>query len=173
MRASGAGNDPVANIAEEAPHPRVVFLSNPAIHSDHLPDWINWLEADGSPAIFCVGAPDSPAPASVHPLARRRIDLLAIEQNAWVLAARDRRCIVVSTRTELDWAMKNGQISVWAPSKSVLDLAEGASAPLEDISLAGWFSVQLEASEFLAIGSDVPDGIKLPARSIELDQALT
>ncbi|HBT02396.1 MAG TPA: diguanylate cyclase, partial [Citreicella sp.] len=57
-----------------------------------------------------------PRPQAGHPLAQRRVDLLAIEQNGWRLAARDPRAKVVATRTELDWAMRNGQISLWAPS---------------------------------------------------------
>jgi dihydroneopterin aldolase len=91
-------------------------------------------------------------------LAQRRIDLLAIEQNAWVLAGRDRRCIVVGTRTELDWAMRHGQISVWAPSKIVLDAVDGPSAsPRDAAALAAWFAVQMGALEMVVVGAAPPE----------------
>ena len=74
-----------------------------------------------------------------HKPTQRRIDLLAIEQNAWVLAARDPRCVVVATRTEIDWAMKHGQMMVWAPSKLVLDAVDGPQAR-DPVALALWLA---------------------------------
>lgn len=148
---------PGAPADDDRPHPRLVYLSNAAIAAPHLPGWIDQLKARARPLILCVGASDLPAPQSGHALTQRRIDLLAIEQNAWVLAARDSRCVVVSTRTELDWAMKNGQISVWAPSKVVLDAVDGPSAhPSDAVALAAWFAGQFEAGEMLVIGADLP-----------------
>ena len=73
--------------------------------------------------VFALRSPRRPNPIGITV-----VKLLAIEQNAWILASRDRRCMVVGTRTELDWAMKNGQICVWAPSKIVLDAVDGPSA---------------------------------------------
>lgn len=132
------------------PHPRVVFLTNAQIAAPDLSARIDGLAADGTPLILCVGAADAPAPRSAQALAQRRIDLLAIEQNAWVLAGRDRRCIVVGTRTELDWAMRNGQISVWAPSKIVLDAVDGPSAsPRDAQALVAWFAAQMGAAELV------------------------
>lgn len=156
VRAKGevarAGQDHV-----QVPHPRVVFLSNTAIAAPQLGEWIDALAADPAPLILCVGAADFPAPASPVALAQRRIDLLAIEQNAWVLAGRDKRCLVVETRTEIDWAMKNGQITVWAPSKIVLDTVDGAAASLRDgLSLAGWFADEMEAAELVVVGAQAP-----------------
>jgi dihydroneopterin aldolase len=60
--------------------------------------------------ILTVGLPDLPRPVTGHKPTQRRVDLLAIEQNAWTLAARDPRCVVVATRTEIDWAIRRGQI---------------------------------------------------------------
>ena len=152
---------------DEAPHPRVVYLSNAAIADPDLSSTIDALQMAGAPVIFCVGSPDQPGPTSRAPLAQRRIDLLAIEQNGWVLAGLDRRCVVVETRTELDWAMKNGQISVWAPSKIVLDAVEGpATQPRDAVALAAWFSGQLDACEMLVIGETPPSDAPVPLRSI-------
>lgn len=154
-----AGQDHV-----EAPHPRVVYLSNAAVSSPHLSAWIDQLAAMDAPLIICVGPSDVPAPQAGNALAQRRIDLLAIEQNAWMLASRDRRCMVVGTRTELDWAMKNDQICVWAPSKIVLDAVDGPSAsPRDAVALVAWFAEDITAKELLVIGADAPQ-TRLPVR---------
>lgn len=156
---------------EDHPHPRLVFLSNAAIASPHLTGWIDQLEADGRPLILCVGAPDAPAPQSGHVMTQRRIDLLAIEQNAWMLAARDARCVVVATRTELDWAMKHGQISVWAPSKIVLDAVDGPSAHRADaVALAAWFAAHFEAEEMMVFGADLPENPGVPLRRVSVER---
>ncbi|NHX27229.1 dihydroneopterin aldolase, partial [Escherichia coli] len=68
------------------PHPVVLFLSNAAIQAPDLPRWLDKLQQGEQPIILCVGPADLPAPQSAVGPAQRRIDLLAIEQNAWVLA---------------------------------------------------------------------------------------
>ena len=137
--------------------PRVVFLSNAAIWSDRLSGWIDALQDRQGPPVLCVGPHEGAVPETGHRMTQRRIDLLAIEQNAWVLAARDHRCVVVSSRTELDWAMRNGQISVWAPSKIVLDALEAPPVQAEDpVALVQWFARTFGAREMLVIGADLP-----------------
>ena len=155
---------PVAPHADTTPHPHVVFLTNGAIHSPNLGRWLDQLEQRAEPVILCVGLSDTPAPQTGHRMTQRRVDLLAIEQNAWVLAGRDDRCVVVNTRTELDWAMKNGQISVWAPSKIVLDAVDGpTTGPDDPVALAAWFSGHIEASDLLLIGETPPaSGANVP-----------
>jgi len=158
----------VEQLSDERPHPRVVYLSNSAIASDHLTGWIDWLAAAGAPVVLCVGLPDIDRPRAAHPLAQRRVDLLAIEQNGWVLAARDPRCVVVGTRTELDWGMKHDQISLWAPSKIVLDAVEGPKSRQRDsVALAAWLAEQLEAKELLVIGEALPQAGRVPARAVD------
>ncbi|MDU9004881.1 dihydroneopterin aldolase [Sedimentitalea todarodis] len=155
---------------DDRPHPRLTYLSNRAIASDNLSGWIDQLAGGDRPLVLCVGAHEQPRPMTGHKMTQRRIDLLAIEQNAWALAARDLRCKVVATRTELDWAMKNGQISVWAPSKIVLDAVDGPSAaPSDSVALAAWFAATFAADEMLVIGSDLPkdSGVSLRAVSVE------
>src|SRR6056297_3712166 len=142
-----------------APHPHVVYLTNPAITSPNLARWLDQLQARAEPVILCVGHADAPAPRTGHRMTQRRVDLLALEQNAWVLAGRDDRCVVVGTRTELDWAMKNGQISVWAPSKIVLDAVDGPeTGPDDPVALATWFAGHMDASDLLLIGATPPEG---------------
>ena len=160
------GARPAAQDHVATPHPRVVYLSNDAIADPGLSGWIDTLVAAGDPLIFCVGPGALPAPQTGHRMTQRRVDLLAIEQNAWVLAARDLRCKVVETRTELDWAMKNGQICVWAPSKIVLDAVDGPSARSADAgALAGWFAGEMHASALLVVGAAAPDAT-VPVRCV-------
>ena len=153
------------------PHPAVIYLSNDAVTSPKLGALIDGLRANDQPLVFCVGLPETTAPVSRISAAQRRIDLLAIEQNAWVLAGRDARCVVVDTRTELDWAMKNGQISVWAPSKIVLDAVDGPSVgPSDTLGLAVWFAQQMHAAEIVTIGVTPPEVAEMPIRSIPLPE---
>jgi dihydroneopterin aldolase len=164
---------PPPEVAPEATDPpELVFLSNQAIGSEHLKGWLDQLHAQGLPLVLCVGASDVPAPQVPHKMAQRRIALLAIEQNAWVLAARDDRCVVVETRTELDWAMKNGQTCVWAPSKIVLDSVDTPSAqPRDAVALAAWFASTFEAREMLVIGADLPAEASVPLRAVSANNA--
>lgn len=173
VRSRKAHLAPIAELEEDAaPHPRVVFVSNAAIESPLLGGWIDQLEAQGAPLIFCVGGSDVAAPQTGHKMTQRRVDLLSIEQNAWRLAARDDRCVVVDTRTELDWAMKNGQICVWAPSKIVLDAVEGPSTETTDgLELCQWFANEMDGLQLCVIGEDAQEAGDVPVRGIALDQA--
>jgi len=147
-------------LKDGALHPLVVFLSNAAIARGDLAALLDRLEARGAPVILCVGRPTTPVPQARHAMPQRRIDLLAIEQNAWILASRDERCVVVDSRTELDWAMKHGRISVWAPSKLVLDSVEGPG-PGPDArageGLALWLARSFEAEGMLFFGGAAPE----------------
>lgn len=161
-----------AQTHQEAPHPCVVYLSNDAIASDNLKGWIDHFAALDAPLILCVGAGPLPVPTTDHAMTQRRIDLLAIEQNAWTLAAKDHRCKVVETRTELDWAMKNGQICIWAPSKIVLDAVDGPSAsPRDARALVSWFATEITAAELCVIGDAAPDAT-VPTREIAIGETL-
>ncbi|MEO6299752.1 MAG: diguanylate cyclase, partial [Paracoccaceae bacterium] len=106
-----------------------------------------------------VGLPDSARPQTGHKPTQRRVDLLAIEQNAWMLAARDARCVVMATRTEIDWAVKRGQMMVWAPGKMVMDAVDGPQSR-DPVALALWLA-ELMAAARLVVHGDVA----LPAGS--------
>ena len=138
---------------DQTPHPLVVYLSNEVLHGENLPEWLDVIAGHETPAVICVEKAVEAAPHARHPMADRRIGLLAIEQNAWVLAGMDKRCVVVDSRTEMDWAMKHGQLSVWAPSKIVLDAVEQPEADAETPeALAMWFAEQFSASKLVIVG---------------------
>ena len=143
-------------------HPTVVYLDNAAIAAGDLAGRLDALQALGVPVILTVGLPDMARPATGHRPTQRRIDLLAIEQNAWVLAARDPRCVVVATRTEIDWAMRHGKMVVWAPSKLVLDAVDGVTGS-DPVALALWLAETLAAQRFVIHGTvTVPAGSRVP-----------
>ena len=143
-------------------HPIVVYLDNAAIAAGDLAGRLDALQALGVPVILTVGLPDMARPATGHRPTQRRIDLLAIEQNAWVLAARDPRCVVVATRTEIDWAMRHGKMVVWAPSKLVLDAVDGVTGS-DPVALALWLAETLAAQRFVIHGTvTVPAGSRVP-----------
>ncbi|MBV1867144.1 MAG: dihydroneopterin aldolase [Marinosulfonomonas sp.] len=157
---------------DPAPHPLIVHLSNAAIGSANLSGWLDQLEATGRPVIFSVETADLAAPVSASGAAQRRIELLAIEQNAWVLAGQDKRCVVMRSRTELDWAARNEQMSVWAPSKIVLDSRDvPTSDTAGELALVSWFCGAIGGSELIVIGARAPDGLQIPTRSVPVDQA--
>jgi 7,8-dihydroneopterin aldolase/epimerase/oxygenase len=148
----------------EAVHPLVVFLDQAAIHAPDLSLRLDALQEDGLPLILTVGFPDLPRPLTGHKPTQRRVDLLAIEQNAWTLAAGDARCVVVATRTEIDWAMKRGQMVVWAPSKLVLDAVDGPKGA-DPVGLALWLAETLSATALVVHGEvAVPAGSRVPVR---------
>ncbi|MEM9394775.1 MAG: dihydroneopterin aldolase [Pseudomonadota bacterium] len=139
-------------VPDAPPRPRLVFLQEIGLHDHALPSYLDRLEQMGAPVILCVGPVPRPAPHSAARPAQRRIDLLSIEQNAWVLAGRDPRCVVVSTRAEIDWALRHGQTTVWAPSKLVLDAADGPTpAPDHPRALMRWLGQRLDAAELLEL----------------------
>jgi 7,8-dihydroneopterin aldolase/epimerase/oxygenase len=140
-----------ASADDAAPRPRVAFVAPAAMAQ--LADWLAALSTQ-TPLILAVGGIGLPLPQAATPEAQRRIDLLALEQAAWALASQDGRCYVVATRTELDWAQKNGQISVWAPSRMVMDAVNGPQG--DGLALAVWLAEQLQAVELVVIGASAP-----------------
>lgn len=141
----------------EMPAPLVFFLGLEAMTSPRLRAWLDGIEALGQPAILCAARGEAERPAVPIALAQQRIDLLHLEQSAWVLAARDRRCVVVDSRSELDWASRKGRISVWAPSKMVLDATHPPASEAPD-ALALWLAGEFGASEIVFVGATAPEG---------------
>ena len=147
---------------EAAVHPLVVHLDNAAIAGGNLTARLERLLARGAPLILTVGLPDATRPQTGHRPTQRRIDLLAIEQNAWTLAARDARCVVVATRTEIDWAIKRGQSVVWAPSKMVLDAVDGPKSA-DAVALSLWLAEEMAAQGLIVHGNvALPAGSRVP-----------
>tara|TARA_B100000242_G_scaffold106896_1_gene74139 strand:- start:1047 stop:1964 length:918 start_codon:yes stop_codon:yes gene_type:complete len=149
--------------------PKIYVLSNDAFGSLQVKNSIDELERSGQSAILCVGLPTENYSKVVQTQVQRRIDLLAIEQNAWKLAASDKRCVVVGTKTELDWAVKNGQISVWAPAKMLLDSKNLPNFDLGKIlPLSEWLANQFGAQYLTLIGDIQNTGCSIKIETIPL-----
>jgi dihydroneopterin aldolase len=119
---SRSGDAPAAQGAEP-PAPRLACLSPEA---DPVPVVDRW---GGEPLLLVPLRPAAPVPRAATAASQRRVDLLALDQAAWVLAARDGRLTVAATRTELDWALRRNHPAVWAPSKIALDSPWRAGGP--------------------------------------------
>lgn len=134
---------------------RVLVLGSDLLEVPRLPDLIDWL-ADGQGAVLCADAVLA-APVVAQAQAQRQIDLLAMGQAAWKLAGRDPRCTVVDSRTEMDWALRDGKLAVWAPAKMVTDAGENTPPDAADLAtLALWLAEQLGAPRLELVGDVVP-----------------
>ena len=149
--------------------PKIIVLSNKAFESVELKNCIDELERLGRSAIFCVGLPSENYSKVTQKQVQRRIDLLAIEQNAWKLAAYDKRCVVVETKTELDWAIKNSQISVWAPAKMLLDAKNLPNFDLQNpLPLSEWLANEFGAQYLTWIGDITNTNCSIKIETIPL-----
>ncbi|MDI3335221.1 dihydroneopterin aldolase [Defluviimonas aestuarii] len=117
------------------------------------------------PAVVVPPLPEK-RPVAATGVAQLRIDLLSMEQAAWGMAADDTALTVVATRTELDWALKQGQVVVWAPSKLVLD-TPGAPQGADAGVLACWLAEDLGATKVIAHGDvAIPAGCRVPVERV-------
>lgn len=153
--------------AAQSLQPIVAFLGSAAIRSPNLGGWITQLCAAYAPLVLCLDLPkqDETVPDT---LARKHIELLAIEQAAWRLSAAFPALTVAGTRTELDWAMKNDLPTIWAPSKLVLDATD--QPPESAAELAAWFGVLWSAKRLVMIGEQTPVSNTIPTQFVTLDQ---
>ena len=121
------------------------------------------LLSHGRPVVLTACAATAPALAA-NADAQRQVDLLAMEQAAWALAARDARACVVDSRTELQHAIDNGLLAIWAPSRMVRRARDGAVRDtLSGLALTSWFARELGADSIHHID---PDGQPGPALAL-------
>lgn len=161
---------PLAAEGQRTVGPKVVFLTEEVATSARLASAIDRLELEVQSVVFCVASAEAAAAPSGNPQVRLRIGLLAVEQSAWKLSARDSRFLVADTRTEIDWALNNGRIPIWAPTKMVLAAARVPEAVWNDpLGLVVWFAGEINASELLTVGVAPPAGVDLAARELTLE----
>ena len=148
----------ITSIESSIINPLVVFIPNEVIQSNDLLIWLDAIVQNKKPTVICLESLSIKQPVSLNPKSNHRIELLAIEQNAWDLAGKDIRCVVVETRTELDWSMKNNELSVWAPSKIILDAVNKPKINSKPLDLAIWFANEFNAENiyYLGIGNIHP-----------------
>lgn len=150
--------------AEPAARPLVLFLSAAEARGSRAAAWRDALAALGRPLVVCL-APAVPEPAP-RDEAARRIGLLAIEQAAWAFTQGDDRFGVAATRTELDWALKTGRLSVWAPAHMITAaVARPAPDASRPAALAAWLAEELRAS-VLVVAGEAPPTAEVPVRPV-------
>ena len=134
--------------------PSIVFIPNEIIQSNDLKNWLDAIAQYKKPTIICLENFFIPQKISLKIVSHHRIKLLAIEQTAWDLAGKDNRCVVVDTRTELDWSMKNNEVTVWAPSKMILDAVNKPSLKSEPLDLAIWLADEFNTDHIYHVGPE-------------------
>jgi dihydroneopterin aldolase len=170
---------PVADhaAAERPTHrPLVLHLSRAVMSGPAGAAWRDAIAAAIRPTVVCLDPAGARAPARSE--AQRRIGLLDIEQVAWALADTDPRFGVVATRTELDHALRGGELPVWAPAHMLAaalgDDLPDASAPA---ALAAWLAGEIGADTLVTVG-DTPapppstDGLRVLALPADHPDAL-
>lgn len=131
---------------------RVVYLGSDVLNGPLGDRWRVALGSFGAPFVLCLGpaAPQVPARSE----GQLRIGLLAIEQNVWAFADAALDFTVVSSRTELDWALRSGKRAIWAPTKMLTDaLARPAADASRPLDLAGWLAAEIGAETLTVCGS--------------------
>lgn len=146
----------------EAPlRPRLLVLGDPG--APGLAAAVRALLAD---APLLVVAPPVPSPEAATPEAQGRVDLLAADQGAWLLAAGQDGLAVAGSLTEIDWLLRRGRAAVWAPARVSLDEGWGA---LDHLGRALRLGARLGAREVVTVGLDAA-GSSLPTRRIGLER---
>jgi len=161
----------VANRSEENPvQPFIVHLTKEALRSSQLSAWMGQLGESTKPVVVSVDL-DEPI-RDVEKSVKKHVSLLAIEQNAWRLAGVESRCKVVASKTELYWGMKHSQISVWAPSKLVLDCVDVPEFDFDQpAALVGWLADLISAEGIIVVGeASVGTAIPLINCSADIEQ---
>jgi len=163
---------PATMSGKPAVRPTVIYLTETVVLSARPAAVIDRLDTIGRPpTIFCVGLNETAVPPSEDPLVCRRIGLLMIEQTAWRLSAHDPRFVVADTRTEMDWALGNGRIPIWAPSRMVLGAVRPPEVDWKDpIGIAAWLADAMNAAELLTVGVTPPADTGLPTRELVLER---
>ncbi len=140
---------------ERALHTQVLYLAPEILAGPDARAWIEaFAGADRAMALAIGPARPQPRAATEGAL---HVGLLAIDSAAWSLVDLDPRLSVVATRTELDWALKTGRRTIWAPARMVVDALPRPSADASDpAALAAWLAGAIGAETLLVSGCPPP-----------------
>ncbi len=144
--------------------PVVIYIDPAEANSPNFGNFLDLVKAEKLPVVLATGLPKVPRPVGHNAEATRRIALLAFEQSAWSLAGHDTRLSVAGSRTELDWALKNQGLPVWAPQKIILDTVDMVAVSATDgPTLAAWLAGLLQARALIMVGAKPPQSCNIPA----------
>jgi dihydroneopterin aldolase len=138
---------------------RVVLLGRREAVSPMLRPALDLLAKQMEPLLLVAPPATSPRAASLA--AQARVDLLAADQGAWLLAARHPDLVVAATRTEADWNLRQFKPVVWAPAKVSLDEGWLDGDQLLRTIMFAW---SLDAVEVVVIGPSMTGLKEAPLR---------
>jgi 7,8-dihydroneopterin aldolase/epimerase/oxygenase len=130
-------------VTPDQPDPLILALSEEILSGAEFSRWIDAASSLARPVIFCL-PPLETFPEDMP----RRVALLSFDQAAWLASAADPRLSVISTRTELEHAIKSPRLILWAPAKMV---SEATSSP-DFVDQPRWLQNELRASVLMAAG---------------------
>ena len=146
-----------------APRPVVALISAAAAAAPEA--WRTALLSEPGPLILCVEAEAADKAPVADPAIAARIELLALDQAAWRLAAALPEVEVRDNRTEIDWAQRKGAASLWAPARMAVAAIEGPSGT-GGADLAAWIAETHNAAEILLVGAEAPKTAR-PCRRLD------
>jgi len=158
--------------------PVVVKLGGSVVRSPELSAWLDAIAASPLPMIVVPGggtlANEVRACQSELGFGDRsahRMALLAMDQLAWAVAGLRPGFAVGATETELNEALEQRSIAVWAPYALIAELSDiEASWRLTSDSLALWLAARIGAARCYLIKSIIrPKASRLSAAQLALD----
>lgn len=147
--------------------PMVVYLGDMSQQPDLARRWLTLLAARDEPVLVCADAEGAVAMDAGE--ATRRIAFLARDAATWAVSALHPDCHVAATRTEVDWALSQTLLTLWAPGKMLMDTPGAPDAASDGVALAGWVADLLGARKLVVVGRDLPAGVTTPGVSVETE----
>ena len=148
---------PAAPAARAAgPAPLIACIGLAQRHDPALGRFLGLLAAAEAPVLLTTDMAPLPPAGPEAATARRNIALLAADQGAWLLAGMDPRLVVAASRTEIDWALANDRLAVWAPSKAVLAAVHPPEPVADSAARASWIARELGARALMFVGTNPP-----------------
>lgn len=141
--------------------PVVVYLG--ALDAPAARRWLAFLTDAPHSVLVCSDVPVE----AVRDEPTRRVALLARDAAAWQLSALQPASHVAASRTEIDWALSQGHLTVWAPGKLLLDTPGAPRADAPGAMLAGWLADVMGAGKLVIVGEDPPADVTTPSVSVE------
>lgn len=157
--------------------PVVVKLGGSVVRSGALPAWLDAIAAVREPIIVVPGggALADEVRACQTELgfgdpAAHRMALLAMDQLAWAVAGLRPGFAVGATETELQRALDQGQVAVWAPYGGIAGRTDIENSwRLTSDSLALWLAGKVGAARCYLIKSIARQGTRMSAAQLARD----
>jgi aspartokinase-like uncharacterized kinase len=157
--------------------PVVVKLGGSVVRSGALPAWLDAIAAVREPLIVVPGggALADEVRACQTELgfgdpAAHRMALLAMDQLAWAVAGLRPGFVVGATEAELQRALDQGQVAVWAPYAAIAGRTDVENSwRLTSDSLALWLAGKIGAARCYLIKSIARQGTRMSAAQLARD----